>query len=99
MDPPEWTEENEHDPGVTLVQLLAWLAAGLVAWRLVDRRRSWLRAAVRRVAGGAMDEDRFAPVRRLLVFVEESLDRGIRSAGFEPAGVPRWRTRRPWRRR
>jgi len=27
---PEWTQYNEHDPGVTLLELLAWLTESLV---------------------------------------------------------------------
>jgi hypothetical protein len=28
---PAWTDENTHDPGVTVLELLAWSAAGLLA--------------------------------------------------------------------
>ena len=35
---PEWTQYNEHDPGVTVLELLAWLTESLVyrAERLSD---------------------------------------------------------------
>ena len=47
---PEWTSLNDSDPGVTLPQLLAWLASPLMyrAEQLPDRGRIWaFRAAVR----------------------------------------------------
>jgi LPXTG-motif cell wall-anchored protein len=28
---PDWTDQNQHDPGVTALELLAWLAAGLLS--------------------------------------------------------------------
>jgi hypothetical protein len=30
MSLPEWTDENRHDPGITLLELLAFVAAGLL---------------------------------------------------------------------
>jgi hypothetical protein len=40
---PEWTNLNESDPGVTLLQLFAWLASALVyrAEQLPDSGRMW----------------------------------------------------------
>ena len=35
---PEWADFNESDPGVTLVQLLAFLAENLL-WRIDERQR------------------------------------------------------------
>jgi hypothetical protein len=35
----DWWGESEHDPGITLVEVLAWLAAGIVVWRRLERRR------------------------------------------------------------
>jgi hypothetical protein len=29
-DVPGWTDRNQHDPGVTLLELLAWLAGALL---------------------------------------------------------------------
>jgi len=37
---PSWTDYNRHDPGITLLELFAWLALGLLLGRLVHRRRS-----------------------------------------------------------
>ena len=44
---PGWTEANESDPGVTLLQLFAFLAAAL-ALGLVLRRRRTTRAGAGR---------------------------------------------------
>src|ERR1700730_9332491 len=30
---PEWTDKNESDPGITLIELFAWLAE-MIIWRL-----------------------------------------------------------------
>jgi hypothetical protein len=38
VDAPNWTDFNESDPGVTLVQLLAFLTESLL-WRLDERQR------------------------------------------------------------
>jgi hypothetical protein len=27
---PSWTDRNQHDPGLTLLELLGWLAGGLL---------------------------------------------------------------------
>jgi len=35
---PDWVDRNESDPGVTIVELLAWLAAGLLVALYVYRR-------------------------------------------------------------
>jgi hypothetical protein len=46
---PSWTDDNRHDPGVTIVALLAWLAIGLLlVRRLLDERRSGGSTACRR---------------------------------------------------
>jgi len=37
---PSWTDFNRHDPGITLLELFAWLALGLLLGRLVHKRRS-----------------------------------------------------------
>lgn len=44
MTVPDWTDHNVHDPGVTMLELLAWSVAGLsfglgVYTRLRRRRR------------------------------------------------------------
>ena len=36
---PDWTEQDQHDPGITLVELGAWLAAGLGLYVALGRRR------------------------------------------------------------
>ena len=38
---PEWTDHNAHDPGITLVELFAWLTEGAVyrTNRITDRNR------------------------------------------------------------
>ena len=36
---PDWTQRNQHDPGITLVELGAWLAAGLGLYVALGRRR------------------------------------------------------------
>ena len=38
VDAPEWTDFNESDPGVTLVQLSAFLAETLL-WQMEERQR------------------------------------------------------------
>jgi hypothetical protein len=30
MNMSDWTDQNQHDPGVTLLDLLTWLAGGLL---------------------------------------------------------------------
>lgn len=37
-DAPEWTDFNESDPGITLVELLAFLAESL-QWQIDERQR------------------------------------------------------------
>ena len=41
---PEWTDQNEADPGLTLLSLIAWLAVallfGLGLYAYLDRRRN-----------------------------------------------------------
>ena len=52
--PPEWTDHNVHDPGITLVELLAYAADRLADYsdkvaeeaRLTTRRRAFAVAAV-----------------------------------------------------
>jgi hypothetical protein len=38
---PDWTDRNDSDPGITLLQVLPWLAAGLLftAGAVAARRR------------------------------------------------------------
>jgi len=38
VDAPEWTDFNESDPGVTLVELFAFLADNLL-WQIDERQR------------------------------------------------------------
>jgi MYXO-CTERM domain-containing protein len=40
MTTPEWTDREGSDPGITLLQLFAFLAVALIGWLLVRRRRS-----------------------------------------------------------
>jgi hypothetical protein len=37
---PGWTDVNTHDPGISVLELLAWLALGLLLGRLVAAWRS-----------------------------------------------------------
>jgi hypothetical protein len=69
---------------VTLLQGLAWLAATLAAWRLVGRVWRRTAAALRRLSSASDGEADFKPLRRIVLFVEESVERALRSAGFEP---------------
>ena len=41
MSAPDWSDRNDSDPGITLLQLLPWLAAGLLftAGAVAARRR------------------------------------------------------------
>jgi MYXO-CTERM domain-containing protein len=34
-----WTDESEHDPGITLLELLAWVVVGLAFFAYRRRRR------------------------------------------------------------
>jgi uncharacterized protein len=45
----------------------------------------------RTLASPEMSEWKYVPVRRLLLFIEESIDRGTRWAAFEPNGESLWR--------
>jgi hypothetical protein len=47
VDSPEWTDFNESDPGVTLVQLFEFLTENLL-WQIDERQRR--RRRTRRVA-------------------------------------------------
>ncbi|MGH2931357.1 MAG: hypothetical protein ACRDKK_00720 [Gaiellaceae bacterium] len=42
---PDWTDQNEHDPGVTLIELSAWLGAGMLfvigLYAYLRRPRRW----------------------------------------------------------
>jgi hypothetical protein len=37
---PDWTDENEHDPGITLVELLAFTAEALLVVVVIHQWRS-----------------------------------------------------------
>jgi hypothetical protein len=64
MRSPSWSDANEHDPGITLVALLAWLAVGLLlARRLVGAIGAH---RPRQHAEGAAGGDRLRPTRRNL---------------------------------
>ena len=41
MSAPDWSDRNDSDPGITFLQLLPWLAAGLLftAVAVAARRR------------------------------------------------------------
>ena len=49
MTNPEWTEFDESDPGITLVELFAFLAESLL-WQLDERQRRRRRDRRRRLA-------------------------------------------------
>jgi hypothetical protein len=48
-DSPDWTDFNQSDPGITLLQLFAFLAAGLLFGVLFVS--TWYRRRRRRPAG------------------------------------------------
>ena len=52
MSAPNWTDENEHDPGVTLVELFAFLLVALATWRLARGTFRFAVEVVRARAGG-----------------------------------------------
>ena len=43
---PDWTEKNQHDPGLTLLELGAWVAVGLGLYVALGRRRKRRQARV-----------------------------------------------------
>jgi len=43
---PDWAEQDQRDPGITLVELGAWLAAGLGLYVALGRRRRRRRASI-----------------------------------------------------
>ena len=49
VDNPEWTDSNRSDPGVTLVELFAFLAETLL-WQIDEQQRQRRRHRRRRVA-------------------------------------------------
>jgi hypothetical protein len=62
---PGWTGGRSGDPGVTLLELMAWLAEG-IEWRMVDPRQALLLAAIRASLDRrprACDRDPDAPER------------------------------------
>jgi len=65
---PEWTEENESDPGVTLLEIFAFLAESLLfrADRIPRRRSAALRAAAALAAIGGVPDAGCEVVRRPL---------------------------------
>ena len=44
---PDWTERNQHDPGISLVELAGWIAAGLGLYVALGRRRKRRQESVR----------------------------------------------------
>ena len=43
---PDWTGKNQHDPGITLLELSAWVAVGLGLYIAVGRRRKRRQASI-----------------------------------------------------
>lgn len=64
-------------------------AAGINTLRRLPGRGCVIWGA-RTMAGGLPGDYRYVPVRRLVLFIEESLDRGTRWAVFEPNEAPLW---------
>ena len=52
VEDPEWTDFNQSDPGITLVELFAFLTESLL-WHLDERRRIRRRRLVLITAGAA----------------------------------------------
>jgi hypothetical protein len=52
VDTPEWSDFNESDPGVTLVQLFAFLTQNLL-WQIDERQRQHRRRRLAFLAVGA----------------------------------------------
>jgi phage tail sheath protein FI len=52
--------------------------------------RSRVAWGARTLAGGNPDDYKYVPVRRLQLFIEASLDRGLKWAVFEPSGESLW---------
>jgi predicted phage baseplate assembly protein len=86
---PEWTDHNVHDPGITLIELLAWVAEMDVYWanRIpAERARKFLA-----LAGVAPHPPRAA--RTVLAFrpaggAEPALPAGLELTGTDLAGDP-----------
>ena len=78
---PDWTEHRESDPGITLVQLFAFLAVAIgavaIAWRLV--RESTRRSGSAVPDGSAGTKDVIEP---------RSEDRGSGGGGGSRTPVP-----------
>ena len=65
---PGWTDNNPSDPGITLIELLAWLAE-MVLYRLNHIPQKNYKAFVKLVGGGDIKENQTA---------ENGLERNIR---------------------
>jgi phage tail sheath protein FI len=66
------------------------IAAGVNPFRTLPGRgiRVW---GARTLASAELTEWKYVPVRRLLLFIEESIDEGTQWAEFEPNDEPLWR--------
>jgi hypothetical protein len=79
---PDWTDQQDSDPGVTLVQIFAFLAESLLhrSTALPDRARTHLRDAVQRLEQAqALAGSTVAPLTRVRYFTGQLLT----SADFE----------------
>ena len=73
---PEWTGSNETDPGVMLLEVLAFLAESLLAYanEIPRGRSAALRAAAALAALGGVSGSGYESVRRPLFFTGQLLD-------------------------
>ena len=73
---PEWTDDNESDPGVTLLEIFAFLAESLLfrANQIPEGRNAALRAAAALAAIGGVPDAGCEVVKRPLFFAGQLLD-------------------------
>jgi phage tail sheath protein FI len=82
---PEWTDDNESDPGVTLLEIFAFLAESLLyrANEIPRGRSAALRAAAALAALGGVPGPGCEGVKRPLFFTSQLLDAATLAAGQE----------------
>jgi hypothetical protein len=72
------TDEENGTINLQAVNAIRSFPSGIVSW------------GARTVVGHRSDDYRYVPVRRIALFMEESLYRGLRFAVFEPNDEPLW---------
>jgi len=91
VQPPAWTQANESDPGVTQVELTAWLGESVAYRAQQDFGHSMQHASSAMERTLKSDSElKYENLRRYAAYVEQSISRGVQFAAFEPNGEALW---------